>query len=141
MDLKIITPKKVVFEDTIDEINVPGFDGEITILPKHVALFSMLKEGLVTVLKGKEETFFSIGGGYVETDGKQVSVLVSRAFGQDEINEEEIKKAQKQAEELLSKNITEQERKDAMQMLRRSTVDLKLLSKVKYRRNSSSSSR
>lgn len=131
MDVKIITPKKVVFEETIDEITVPGFDGELTILPKHVALFSMLKEGIVTILKGREETLFSIGGGYVETDGKQVSVLVSRAFGQDEIDEAEIKKAQKQAEELLSKNITEQERKDALQLLRRSTVDLQLLSKVK----------
>ncbi len=141
MDLKIITPKKVVFEDSIDEITVPGFDGELTILPKHVALFSMLKEGIVTILKGREETLFSIGGGYVETDGKQVSVLVSRAFGQDEIDEAEIKKAQKQAEELLSKNITEQERKDAMQLLRRSTVDLQLLSKVKHRRNPSSSPR
>lgn len=140
MDLKIITPKKVVFEDTIDEITVPGFDGELTILPKHVALFSMLKEGIVTILKGREETLFSIGGGYVETDGKQVSVLVSRAFGQDEIDEAEIKKAQKQAEELLSKNITEQERKNAMQLLRRSTVDLQLLSKVKRRRVSNPSS-
>jgi F-type H+-transporting ATPase subunit epsilon len=141
MDLKIITPKKVVFEDTIDEITVPGFDGELTILPKHVALFSMLKEGIVTILKGREETLFSIGGGYVETDGKQVSVLVSRAFGQDEIDEAEIKKAQKQAEELLSKNITEQERKDAMQLLRRSTVDLQLLSRIKHRRTSNTTSR
>jgi F-type H+-transporting ATPase subunit epsilon len=96
---------------------------------------------LDTILKGKEETLFSIGGGYVETDGKQVSVLVSRAYGQDEIDEAEIKKAQKQAEELLSRNITEQERKDAMQLLRRSTVDLQLLSKVKHRRTSSSTSR
>jgi F-type H+-transporting ATPase subunit epsilon len=141
MEVKIITPKKVVFEETIDQITVPASDGEITILPKHVALFSMLKEGIVTILKGKEETLFSIGGGYVETDGKQVSVLVSRAYGQDEIDEAEIKKAQKQAEELLSRNITEQERKDAMQLLRRSTVDLQLLSKVKHRRTSSSTSR
>jgi F-type H+-transporting ATPase subunit epsilon len=141
MEVKIITPKKVVFEETIDQITVPASDGEITILPKHVALFSMLKEGIVTILKGKEETLFSIGGGYVETDGKQVSVLVSRAYGQDEIDESEIKKAQKQAEELLSRNITEQERKVAMQLLRRSTVDLQLLSKVKHRRTSSSTSR
>jgi F0F1-type ATP synthase epsilon subunit len=62
MEVKIITPKKVVFEETIDQITVPASDGEITILPKHVALFSMLKEGIVTILKGKEETLFSIGG-------------------------------------------------------------------------------
>ncbi|TXH02244.1 MAG: ATP synthase F1 subunit epsilon [Candidatus Moraniibacteriota bacterium] len=134
MEVKIITPKKVVFEQTIDEITLPASDGEITILPRHVALFSMLKEGVVTILKGNEETFFSIGGGYVETDGKQVSVLVSRAFGQDEIDEAEIKRAQKQAEELLAKNVSEQERTDALQMLRRSTIDLQLLSKVKRKR-------
>ncbi len=136
MDLKIITPKKVVYEDTIDEITLPSSEGEITILPKHVALFAMLKEGIITVFKDKEETLFSIGGGYVETDGKQVSVLVSRAFGQDEIDEAAVKKAQKDAEELLEKNISEQERTDAMQLLRRSTLDLKLLSKIKRRRQS-----
>ena len=134
MKLRIITPKKVVFEDEIDEITLPSSEGEITILPKHVALFSMLKEGVVTVLHGKNEILFSIGGGYAETDGKEVNVLVSRAYGQDEIDEAEVKKAKQSAEQLLNKQITEQERTDALQLLRRSVVDLDLLSKIKRRR-------
>ncbi|OGK44142.1 ATP synthase F1 subunit epsilon [Candidatus Roizmanbacteria bacterium RIFCSPLOWO2_01_FULL_38_11] len=134
MKLKILTPKKVVLEEEITSITAPGADGEVTILPHHVSLFILLKEGVVKILSEKEESFFSIGGGYLETDGKEVNLLVSRAYGQDEIDEAEVVKAQQEAERYLKEAKTDTDRQQAMEMLHRSLIDSKLLSKVKHRR-------
>lgn len=135
LKLKIITPKKVVLEEEVKSITAPGADGELTILPQHVPLFAMLQEGVVRIETGKdEESYFSIGGGYVETNGKEINLLVTTAYGQDEIDEKEVEKARAKAERLLKETKDEAERQQALSTLRRSMVDMKLLKKVKRRR-------
>ena len=129
MKLRIITPKKMVLEEEIEAITLPSIEGEITILPNHVSLFSLLKEGVVKIKYEKKEDFLAIGGGYVETNGEYVNLLVSRAHGQDEINQTATEKAIKEAEEGLKKAKTSEERLQAGALLRRSMVDLKLLKK------------
>ena len=134
LNLKIITPKKVVLEESVISVTAPGVSGEFTVLPRHVPLFATLQEGIVTIRDQKNESFFSIGGGYIETDGKDVHLLVSRAFGQDEIDEKEIEQARTRAEKLLKESRDESERHEALLVLRRSLVDMKLLKKTKHRK-------
>ncbi len=133
--LRIITPKKTVFEQEINSITAPASDGEVTILPGHMPLFSLLTEGVVTIRTEGDENYFSIGGGYLETNGKAVNLLVSRAYGQDQIDEAEITKAKAHAEQLIKEAPNEAARHEAMMQLRRSLIDLKVLSKVKKRKN------
>lgn len=134
--LKVITPKKLAFEKDILSITVPTAAGELTILPKHSDLLSLLKEGVITIRTEKEEEYMSIGGGYMQTDGKVVQILVSRAFGQDEINEEMTKKAVENAQKALEEVEDKAERTEALRTLRRSMVDMKLLSKIKRKAKS-----
>ncbi len=129
--LKVITPKKLAFEKDILSITVPTVAGELTILPKHSDLLSLLKEGVITIRTEKEEEYMSIGGGYMQTDGRIVQILVSRAYGQDEINEEMAKKAVENAQKALEEVEDKAERTEALRTLRRSMVDMKLLSKMK----------
>ncbi len=134
LKLQIITPKKVILEQDIDSLTAPAKDGEITVLPQHVPLFTLLKEGIITVRHDKDESFFSIGGGYLETDGKKVHLLVSRAYHQDELDEAEIKKAQEYAQKMLKEAPGEIERHQAMEQLRRSIIDMKLIQKARKRK-------
>ena len=127
MKLRIITPKKMVLEEEIESVTLPSVEGEITILPNHVSLFSLLKEGVVKIKYERKEDFLAIGGGYVETNGEYVNILVSRAYGQNEINQTATEKAIKDAEDNLKKAKTAEERMQAASLLRRSIVDLKLL--------------
>ncbi len=135
MLLQIITPKKIVFEEEVKAVMVPSVSGDITVLDKHMALFSQLKEGIVTVKRSGEDMFYAIGRGYLETNKSKTILLVSRAYGQDELDEAEIKKAQDQAEKDLKSAPGEVERVEALELLRRSAIDLKLLSKVRRKRN------
>lgn len=132
--LRIITPKKIVLETEISSATLPAATGEVTILPEHVPYFALLNEGLITIKSKTDESFFSIGSGYVETDGKSINILVSRAYGQDELNEDEILHAKKEAEKLVSIAKTDIERQQALQLLRRSVINIKLLDKIKKNR-------
>jgi len=124
---QIITPKKIVLQDEVESVSAPSAEGEITILFNHIPLFALLKEGVVKTKKGDRESYFSIGGGYVETTGKEVNLLVSRAYHQNEIDEDGVRRAKAEAEKLLKEGKTKGERYKAMAQLRRSLVDLKIL--------------
>jgi F-type H+-transporting ATPase subunit epsilon len=132
--LKILTPYKKVKELEIISLNAPTVDGDVTILPKHVKFFSILKEGLVKyITKDKKEDFLAIGGGYIETDGNNLKLLVSRAYGQDEIDERLTEEAIDLAKKTIEESDDNLSIREAQATLRRSFIDLKLLKKVKKR--------
>lgn len=131
MNLQIATPKKLAIDMEVESITVPSSDGELTILPKHANLLSLLTEGIITIRTEKEEQFMAIGGGYLETDGKTIHILVSRAYNQDEIDEVMTERAIENAKKILHDTKDRTEREDASALLRRSSVDLKLLRKIR----------
>lgn len=132
LQLKVITPKKVVLEKEVISVTLPTKEGEITILEKHENLFALLTEGIIKIKnKDNDEDFLSVGGGYVETDGREVIILVSRAYGQDEIDEEMIQKALEEAKKLLSQAKDKAKKEEAIAMMRRAVIDSKLLKKRK----------
>lgn len=134
LHLKVITPKKKVLETEVLAVSAPSSQGEITILPRHTNLFCLLKEGVVKIEKEKGEDFLSIGGGYLQTNGKVVNILVSRAYGQSEIDERLTAQAIEEAKKILQRSKDEKERAEATSILKRSLFDMKILKKRKRRR-------
>jgi len=132
MKLKIITPTKIVIEQEVDEVTVPSADGELTILPKHTSLFSLLVEGIIRIKQRDKEDNFAIGGGYLETDGESVTILVSRAYHQDEVDEKLTTEALEQAKKTLVHSKDQKERAEAQSILRRSIINLKLIKRRKH---------
>lgn len=133
LQLKVITPRKIVIDKHVSSVTVPTTDGEITILPHHAHLFSLLIEGIVKIKSAENEDDLAIGGGYLETNGKTVTVLVSRAYGQGEIDKNLTDKAVEEAKHILSKSTDEKERAEAMTIIRRSVIDSKLMKRRKSR--------
>ncbi|MFH1827515.1 MAG: ATP synthase F1 subunit epsilon [bacterium] len=127
--LRIITPNKVILEEDIKSITVPGIAGEMTILPNHANLFTLLSEGVVKINFERKEDYLAIGGGYLETNGNYVNLLVSRAYGQDIVNQTTTEKALKDAKNMLIKAKSKEEKIEANTLLRRSIVDMKLIKK------------
>jgi F-type H+-transporting ATPase subunit epsilon len=133
INLKIITPKKIVVEQEVDAVTVPSSQGDITVLPKHIHLLTLLKEGIIMMKKGDKEDFLAIGGGYLETNGKEANILVSRAYKQEELDEELTEKAIENAKKMLSEVKDSNQRLEAASMLRRSVIDMKLIKRRKNR--------
>ncbi len=86
LDVRIITPEKVVFNKPIDSIIIPGTVGEMEILPGHVAIFSTIKPGQVVIREKNKKYVFASGAGIAEVCNNRVTLLVDSADGCDEID-------------------------------------------------------
>lgn len=100
INFKIATPERVVFKDEVDSITLPTTMGEITILPNHIPLISVLKTGEITVKKGNEEYSMAVAGGFVEVLSEKVVVLADRAERSEEIDVARAEAAMERARKL-----------------------------------------
>lgn len=104
---KIVTPERVVLEESIDQITMPTMEGEITVLPDHIPLVAVLKAGEMTVVKNGERVLMAVSGGFVEIQNNMVTVLADTAERAEEIDEERAETARQRAQELLKEKQTD----------------------------------
>jgi F-type H+-transporting ATPase subunit epsilon len=135
ISLEIITPQRKAFAEDIQAVYVPTAHGRIGVLPEHIGLFTALTEGEVKITYGGKDWYLAIGGGFMEVTKEKISILVSRAVHADEINEAELKKAEKDARDAISQKGKTEERTAALASLRRSFLDLKVLRHHKFRQS------
>ena len=100
LKLKIITPERTVLEEMVDQVTLPTTEGEITILPGHIALVSALKTGDIVAKVNGEPIPMAVAGGFIEVKNNEVAVLADFAEKVSEISEDALTKAKARAEEL-----------------------------------------
>lgn len=98
---EIVSQDRVVFQDDVDIVVVPGVEGVMGILPHHAPLLSLLQYGIITVRKQDREEYFTVAGGVVEVSGNEVIVLANAAENVDEINIQRAEEARERAEVML----------------------------------------
>lgn len=98
---EIVTPERIVLKQEILSVSVPTTSGEITILPDHIPLISILKPGIIELKKiDGTEDIMSVSGGFIEVLKDKIVILADTAERAEELDEERIAMAQKKAEEL-----------------------------------------
>ncbi len=97
---EIVTPEGVVLKEPITQVTVPTRDGEITVLPKHIPLVSILKPGVIEAKK-EDDTLevMSVSGGFIEVLRDKVIILADTAERAEEIDIDRAEEARKRAEE------------------------------------------
>lgn len=77
LNLKIVSPERVVFDGSVENVVVPGTLGRFEILVDHAPIISSLEAGDVEyTISGGEKTQFGILGGFVEVQKNRVSLCV-----------------------------------------------------------------
>lgn len=101
---EIASPERVVMKEEVKQITVPTQMGEITILPGHIPLVSLLAAGVVEVItvQGQREVM-AVSAGLIEVMAGKVVVLAETAERASELDEARIEEAKKRAEELKEK--------------------------------------
>ncbi len=99
LKLKIITPDKIVYEsDAIDKVTVPTNTGEITILPLHVPMISILQAGEMIFTEGEKIHHFAVAGGFLEIkNNNRVMVLADNVEAADQIDVDRAQAAKEKA--------------------------------------------
>jgi len=98
---EIVTPERVVLKEEVLQISVPTQSGEITILPDHIPLVSILRPGVIELKKVSGEVeVMSVSGGFVEVLKNKIVILADTAEIAVELDEARIEEARKKAEEM-----------------------------------------
>ncbi|NPV05816.1 MAG: F0F1 ATP synthase subunit epsilon [Syntrophaceae bacterium] len=101
--LEIVTPEKLAFSGTVDEVTCPGSEGEFGVLRGHASLLSAIKFGELSYLKDGKRVSYAVNTGYAEVTGSKVTVLVETAERADQIDVERARRAKEAAEQKLAK--------------------------------------
>ncbi len=101
IELEVVTPEKAVYHDYVDDVVIPGLQGEMDILPGHLPLLAALDVGQLTIRKGNDERFFLIDQGYAEVIDDRVTVLTEACEGVEDIDIEQARTILEEAREEL----------------------------------------
>ncbi len=99
--LEVVTPRRMVLSEKVDEITAPGELGEFGVLPGHIPFFSTLGIGEVMYRQGEKKRYIAVSWGFTEVLGDRVTILAEIAELDTEIDVDRAKKEKKLAEERL----------------------------------------
>lgn len=98
---EIVTPEHVVLKQEALQITVPTKSGEITILPDHIPLISILKSGVIEVKRVDNVVeIMSVSGGFIEVLKDKIVILADTAERAEELDVTRIEEARQRAEEI-----------------------------------------
>jgi F-type H+-transporting ATPase subunit epsilon len=103
IQLEIVTPERMVVKDTADNVQIPGKDGYLGILPGHAPLITELAVGEISYRNGGQTRRISVAWGFAEVLPNKVTILAETAERADEIDVSRAQSARQRAEEVLRK--------------------------------------
>ena len=106
LTLEIVTPDRALIREEVDEVVVPGSEGELGVLPGHTPLLSSLKVGELWYRQGQEKHYLAIAFGFVEVLPDRVTVLADVGERAQEIDVHRAERAKQRAEQLLAQAAT-----------------------------------
>jgi len=114
---------------------VPGSEGEIGIAPRHAPLLTTLKPGEVRVqTEGREEQSFYVGGGALEIQPHQVTVLADTAARAHDLDEAAALAAKSRAEDAVRTRGDKLEIAEAQAELARAVAQLRAIERIRKKR-------
>ena len=119
LQLEVATPEKLLVNEQVNEVQLPGKSGYLGILPGHAPLLSILGAGLLTYEGGGGPHNLVIAGGFVEVFDNHVRVLADSADEPQKVNVEQARKDLDEASGALKNAQTEAETERALEAVQR----------------------
>jgi F-type H+-transporting ATPase subunit epsilon len=101
--LELVTPERLVLSEDVDEVVIPGYEGEFGVLPEHTQYLSIVTVGVLRYRKGADWHKIAIGGGFAEVTPERVVVMAETAERAEEIDVERARRARERAETEIRK--------------------------------------
>lgn len=97
LQFTVVTQEKTVYSKTADSVTAKTALGEITILPHHDNLVTLIEPGEIKIHNGSERIALATSGGFLEVNNNVVTILADSAELPSDINIEEAEKARQEA--------------------------------------------
>lgn len=99
MQFDLVSPERMLASVEASAIDLPGSEGDMTVMPDHALVMSSLRPGVVRVQASDGSSLeFVVTGGFVEVKADSATVLAETAMARDQVDREVLETALKQAE-------------------------------------------
>jgi F-type H+-transporting ATPase subunit epsilon len=133
IQLLIVSADRSLVNETVDEVEIPGYDGYFGVLPGHTPLLAVLQVGELWYRQGSEKHFVAIAFGFAEVQPDRVTILAQIAEKADEIDLARAEAAKKRAEERISKLVVDMDAERARIALLKSLIRLQVATRARIR--------
>jgi F-type H+-transporting ATPase subunit epsilon len=83
---ELASPERLVFSGEVDQVDVPGSEGDFGVLAGHAPLVTILRPGILTVMIGGEQQKIVVLGGFAEVGPGGLTVLADMATSLEDID-------------------------------------------------------
>lgn len=99
--LRVITPERVFYENTVEMVEFNTVEGEVGIYPGHVPMTVIVKPGILTITEKERARNAALHAGFVEILQDQITILAEVIEWPEEIDRQRAEAAKMRAEERL----------------------------------------
>jgi F-type H+-transporting ATPase subunit epsilon len=103
IQLEIVTPERLVVNEAVEYIEIPGKTGYLGVLPGHAPLISELAAGELSYRTGNQTKRVAVAWGFAEVLQTKVTILAETAEKAEEIDTARAEAAKKKAEAEIQK--------------------------------------
>ena len=134
IQLLIVSADRALVNETVDEVEIPGFDGYFGVLPGHTPLLAVLSVGELWYRQGSEKHYLAIAYGFAEVQPDRVTILAQIAEKADEIDLARAEAAKKRAEERIARaTVIDMDAERARVALMKSLIRLQVATRARIR--------
>jgi F-type H+-transporting ATPase subunit epsilon len=133
LQLHIVSADRSLVNERVDEVQIPGSDGYLGVLPGHTPLLTTLHVGQLWYRQGQEKHYLSVAFGFAEVQPDRVTILAEIAERADEIDASRAEAAKRRAEERLSRPISDMDFERARIALLKSLIRLQVATRARIR--------
>jgi len=83
---ELVSPEKIAFSGEVDQVDVPGVEGDFGVLAGHAPLIATVRPGVIMVTAGDKKEQFVVLGGLAEVSANGLTVLADVATSTDELD-------------------------------------------------------
>jgi F-type H+-transporting ATPase subunit epsilon len=99
LHFEFVSPESVLFSGDVDQVDLPGSEGDMGILPGHAPLVTTLRPGIVTIFRGGQREPVVVIGGFAEMSPAGLTVLADQAVARADFDMALLATKIKEAEE------------------------------------------
>jgi len=126
LQLEIVTPDRLLVNEQVEEVIIPGKSGYLEALPQHAPLITELMPGDLSFKKGGTVVHLAVSWGFAEVLPDKVTILAQTAEKPEEIDVQRAQAAKSRAEQTLQSPKPDTDYDEALAALRRADVRLQV---------------
>lgn len=86
LHFEFVSPETVLFSGDVDQVDLPGIEGDLGVLPGHAPMVTLLRPGIVTIMREGQRQPVVVVGGFAEMGPSGLTVLADRAGAREDFD-------------------------------------------------------